>query len=265
MFVFSSFLCPKLDLDLLPCWVRHYVEFMFDEYVVFVHRVDGDDEAAAIARDLFVSEGFTVHEVRGEYDNGMLQEYHLKRFRDTLGKDDVHIVADSDEIQDMPYSYRELAREYDVIRGKLVDRWDDVLHEIIPGIPLSQQYPHSGDIYEIIGKANGLSTPEWRFNCPKSKILASRAGIPVLMNGSHYIGSAAAHGAYKVLEHQSVLHFTWRPGVIARVSAKSYVPVWYIEALLDLFKLGPQSDEYRMVQDRITERQRLMGWEPVAA
>lgn len=260
--VFTSFFCPKLDVDLLPFWVKHYIEYFFDRYAVIMHRVDGDDEQAEQAKMILHDAGFETGEVYGMYNNGELQEHYLKRFRDTLDKDDRQVIADSDEFHQMPFSYRELAKEYDIIDGSMVECWGDTLHDIMPGVPLHVQYPHSGDIFgAILPNAVG----GWKFDPPKTKILSSKVSMPVALNGSHGMYPKPAHGTYTRFPDRLVHHYTCRPGYISRLAGKSYVPLWVITAMAGFFKLSPDCEESKMIARRISERHKLMGWEPSPA
>jgi hypothetical protein len=256
-------MAPHLDLDILPFWIAHYAAFDFDRYAVTLHVCPGNLKQAAQARSLISGAGWECYDITGDFACGALREKALLHIQKSLDPMSILVTADSDEFQDVPPNeYRTLALANDALYGELVDRWDDTLHTARLGVPLHEQYPHEGNIWEQLRGGMPIE--------PR-KIMACKAGMPLLLQGSHDFTPdfkeriRKVETVLKISQGYKILHYTWKSGIIGRMAMKNYIPINHILGFLEMFKV-PRSDPLWDEQiQRAQQRQQSFGWLPSKA
>jgi hypothetical protein len=261
---FASLFCVDFDLDLLPYWVEHYLSFRFDDYNVWLNTQRNATGKLACAFKYLSDRGFNVTIENGQFVNGSLRAKVMEEYVSTLPKNDYLVTADSDEFQNMNGDYCDLIREYDVVNGILVDRYDDTLHDAekkSDGSDLFQQFPHEGCVeQEIIFKYLDGDASKWSV-VRRSKIMAARAGIPVSFGGSHFAFTHRENIRYTP-EHYSVYHFTWRDSLLGRMAGKHYYKaahLWYVSKFFNIDGIHP---DVQKEIDREEQEQKERGWVP---
>lgn len=235
MIAFTSLVSPEHDHDLIPYWVAHYARYKFDRYKIFLHDTGTDHIFDALK--IMESAGFETVLVSGDFDNGALQKYHLSAFKATLDPDDTLVVADSDEFQDMGDNYRDLIEQYEVIQGKLVDRWGNRAINALPvnhGILLQQQYPNEGCIAAGVCEKIQFNVAMTQFRMYQ-KVLAHRVRFNISLDGAHAVIDLPFTS--KVLHEIKVFHYTWREGLIRRFADRSHMDTIWVMALARYFDL----------------------------
>lgn len=243
MILFTSLFGVDLDFDLLPFWIEHYKKYQFDEYEIYLHSGKNDKDRLLDASLMLHSAGFFAHAVdpvsyRRPDDcidasttlRNIVLDAHVKKCRPIFGDDSYLVVADSDEFQRMPDTYRSVIGDYDYVFGELIDRYDTTLHNADPDIELSVQFPFAGDVHDIIRKEH-CRDARW-FYLHKTKILAAKLSVPVNYVGSHNLFGELAGNTradlYSVLDEMNgekpilIDHYTWRETIIDRMCYRPY-------------------------------------------
>lgn len=266
MVVFASFVAPDLDLDLLPYWVRHYDSFKFDKYHVVLHIRNPEEtrlchfqssilieDCVSAAKNMMLSRGWTVDVTTGDFENSVLQRKCLDGIKAGLSPEDTLVVADSDEFQDMPANYKEIAEKHPAVTGTLIDRWDYRLHDAAPSdehslARLLEEYPQSGNLYETVMSKFNLSIGQSR--C-RTKILCHKARYRVPLDGAHFVGGVEDDNA--ILKNRVVHHFTWRAGVVERFANRIHVgPAWLL-AIAEYFQVPHYDRCFLKIMDRMRD------------
>lgn len=266
---FGALVAPDYDIDILPHWIRHYVAYGFDTYTVYLHSPLGNTEAYEQARHLLSEYGFQVRDTRNEkFGNGSLRSSVMREIAKALPARDSLITADSDEIQDVPIEYRELAIKYDYIEGRLLDCYDDTLHIARDVIPLQVQYPHRGDVEQEVLKSVDVKTRQAWPLCRKSKILCARANMPVAYAGSHVIFTTnKVYKRYPFIF--DVQHYSWRHSIVKRMAGKDYFRAEHIWYVMKFFEPDDkrilENPEMKALIDHQESMDRQKGWEPCSA
>lgn len=265
---FASLFCVDFDLDLLPFWTEHYLSFRFDDYNVWLNTQRNNTEKLNYAFKYLSERGFNVTIEHGQFVNGSLRAKVMEEYVSTLPKNDYLVTADSDEFQNMDGDYCSLIRQYDVVNGILVDRYDDTLHpassSITPGrvrASLSDQFPHEGCVEQqiIYDYLNGDAS-KWPV-VRRSKIMAARAGIPVSFGGSHFAFTHRENIRYSP-EHYTVYHYTWRNSILERMGGKHYYKaahLWYVSKFFNIDGIHPDVQKQIDIEEK---EQKEMGWVP---
>lgn len=256
MIIFSSFMDPTLDPDLLVHWIDHYTFYGFDRYHVLLH-VNVENDVTAQARHTLEKAGFTTDQVVGTYRNGDLQREQMTRFKASLNPDDTLVLADSDEFHIVGFNYREQALKCDYIIGELIDRWGDRTVRAKPDIPLDVQYPYSGDIYDTLRETYNLTDGNWIWSRQKTKVLAHKARYFVELAGNHFI--LDREHSKNIIENQEVDHFTWRDGIIQRMVSRTYNPIWWTFMFLKHFGYDRESVEFQTALEYHKKQQAEKG------
>ena len=266
MIVFSTFIDPALDLDLLPQWIRHYKNYCFDRYHAIVHvkPLALKDHRFLSGWKMLRDAGFETSEAMGPYGNGILQRSAMAEFKASLSPDDTLVLADSDEFHDMPDDYRDMALDCDCIAGNLFDRWDDDLHDAGADTPLVAQYPHQGDIYEHIRKKYNLTAGNWQWKRQSTKMLSHKVKFTLELSGNHFLSPGGPKPEI-TMDGMRIWHYTWRSGIIKRIMSRSYNPEWWTFQLMTHFGIGGDSDDYRAAVKLHQERQAEKGLAPIYA
>lgn len=257
---FASLFCVDYDMDLAHEWVEHYRNFHFDKYVIWLHSPSSDIMLLNQAKRFFRIKGFEVFDAgEVEFRAGKLRECVLEAYRQTLSPDDYLVTADSDEFQKVD-NYREKILSHDLVMGELIDRYDDTLHNALPGIPLEQQFPHTGIVEREVFRSVPFEVRVYWPYVNKEKILASRADLPVAFGGSHmllYMNRDIRYSAY-----HEVRHFTWRGTILERMSRKGYyrgVHIWHIQKFFGIHDI---TDVLLRMEKEEEEIQKAKGWIP---
>ena len=258
---FASLFGVDCDMDLAYHWIEHYRAYHFNSYSVWLHSASGNTSNIATAKRLFTAKGFLVTIVKGKFRDGGLRQTCLENFRESLDPTDYLVTADSDEFHDMPWDYALYIREYDIVFGRLVDRYDHTLHAARPDELLSYQFPFSGDVEGEIIKT---VSPRYAANWPrvkKDKIMASRADIRVAFGGSHQLESEPVRELHYTKVNR-VFHYSWRDSIIERMAGKNYfhaAHVWYVH---DFFGGGELPRSLTDLIAKEESEQIYKGWVP---
>jgi len=233
---FASLFGVDLDYDIMVQWIEHYLGMECDTYTVFLHSMDRTSPRYEFVKRAFETSTFRVHKSDERAYTTQMRNDILERFAQSLNPTDYLVVADSDEFQCLPNwakNFRDLVMSCDVLKGILVDRWDDTLHEAKPGIPLNEQYPRQGDVFKLLfDKSNDEEKFRWRVPNPR-KILAARAGLPVAHMGSHVL--YCANEGLKQRSGCLVEHYKWRHNIVERLKTKWYYHEGYAREVASFF------------------------------
>jgi len=236
---FVSLFAVDFDLDIMPFFSEHYLDFGFDDYAIFLNSQEGNIDAIKKATAFFGERGFETAIIEGDFADGNLRQRAISAYVSTLPANDFIVVSDSDELQSVPFAYREMILTNDIITGTLVDRWDTTLHDAIIGIPLKKQYPLAGYIDTIIS-AKGTVAPGQVVKCHREKIMASRCIMPVNWIGSH--GLDADMTNIRVRTGYDIWHYSFRASYIKRMQNKSYYNQDYQQAIKRMFNVQEGSE-----------------------
>jgi hypothetical protein len=248
-------------MDLLRHWAKHYMEYRFDSYRIYLHTRHDMDHAS---RSCFVDEMKRFYNFDAtfipdtpEFKCGSLRQKVIDGYRKTLPENDYLVVADSDEFHDIPKDdYREMILSHDAVTGSLVDRWSDTLSYCRQNIPPFGQYPREGNFLDEFD-------PPLEFAPVFTKVLSSRANIPVSFIGSHFISPSYAkkhEGDLEIMNGRKVLHFTYRDSFIRRMCERPYYRYDDVMRICRYFRVPSSTMEW--VQKVFDRRQQEMGWIP---
>jgi len=238
---FAALVGVEVDYDLLPWWIPHYRALGLDSYTVFLHECRNENRNIE-ALVLLKSAGFRVHPVPenalrespawpGAPDG--VRRTLLGSFAKALHPDDYLVTADGDEIQEWEENPREaVARGVAVVLGQLIDRFDDTLHDAIPGKTLLESYPSEHpDLHSFFRKVSLVS----------KKICMAPASFPVEYSGSHDLTLGAKFPPRCTVSGTlRVLHFHWRKSAATRVRGRSYWSPEEISAMEQFFNVGAE-------------------------
>lgn len=246
-------------MDLIHHWIRHYQAFDFDDYSVTLNSQKENFRALDEAYSIFRAAGFSVSRNLGRFDAGKLRRQIMNLYCSGFDKNDFIVTADSDEFQNVKENYRDFASDYDIIYGKLVDRYDDTLHNADPDVPLSSQYPYAADLEKIIIKTFRLPPGAW-IEMRKEKVLCSRVNIPVAFGGSHCVYPSHTELFAYHPDIFDVYHYTWRESIIPRMCGRHYfnaAMIWYVKEFFGL------EDVPESLHNKIEEHEKIQiakGW-----
>jgi hypothetical protein len=256
MIVFASFVRAIYDPDLLGAWTRHYLDFGFDRYAVFLHDVGGEEVHTGAAQKHLEKNGFEISLAKGEYGNGSLQSETLHDFKLTLKNGDFMVVADSDEFHRMDARcYRDLILSHEAIHGRMIDRWShDGPAAADPRKSLNHQYPQKTGLWRHLAEEGFLDLSTIP-SMPQHKYMAFRAPLDVDMNGCHAVkNEIAPENGNLVLSGRAIDHYTWRKGIIRRLAGKSYFKGAHLAAFADCFGMRPDDEEIIAASEILRER-----------
>lgn len=237
---FAALVGVEVDSDLLPWWIPHYRAMNLDSYTVFLHE-SLDEEKNRQAEILLLTLGnFSVRRVPenalrespawpGAPDG--VRRAILGTFAKSLHPQDFLITADGDEIQEWEENPREaVARGVAVVLGQLIDRFDDTLHDALPGKTLLESFPaEHPDLHSFFRKVSLVS----------KKICMAPASFPVEYSGSHDLTLGEKFPPRCTVSGTlRVLHFHWRKSAASRVRGRSYWGADEIAAMENFFQEG---------------------------
>lgn len=229
---FASLFAVDFDLDLMPFFSEHYLDFGFDDYAVFLNSQIGNNAALLAAKAYFEVRGFSAEIIDGDFQDGNLRQKVMSAYVSTLPANDFIVVSDSDELQAVPFAYREMILTNDLITGTLIDRWDSTLHDAITGVPLKKQYPLAGYIDTIL-TAKSLVSAGKVVKCHREKIMAARCLMPINYVGSHGLDTDMKD--VRVRTGYDIWHYSFRASYIQRMQNKSYYNQEYQDAIKQMF------------------------------
>lgn len=260
---FISLFCIDYDMDLFDYWTDHYTQYGFDHYSVWLNSPKNNHDGLLEASKKFEAKGFTVLEIidsSEQFLDGRMRMKRMDAYHMSCDKNDMIVCADSDEFHNITGDYIHILHEYDVVMGKLVDRWGANLVDAVSGVPLYLQYPVKGNFEKVI--CTGM-TPEqknfWPF-MKKEKILASRGDILPAYGGSHSVYEMPASG--KICPNIfDVDHYTWRSTIIGRLAGKSYFIAPHIWEILKYFNMTENPPkEFWDAANEYDRMQEKKGW-----
>lgn len=235
---FAALVGVDVDSDLLPWWIPHYKALGLDSYTVFLHE-SLDVQKNIFARRLFLESGFLVHSVpeNAIRDSSVMagcpdgvRRLVLDAYAKSHHPRDFLITADGDEIQEWEESPHDaVKRGVSVMLGRLVDRYDDTLHDALPNKTLEENFPgEHPDLHEHFKKESLM----------QKKICMAPASYPVEYSGSHdVIINKSLPSFCRVSGPIRVLHFRWRRSAIARVQGRYYWSDEDIAAMKQFFSV----------------------------
>lgn len=235
----ASLIRPDYDLDILPQWADYYSRFDFDSYDYWLHDpLETDDRFAA--RNILGHKGYSFQGyVQGDFRNGALRVMTLKPWYDSLDKNDIAVIVDSDEFYRFDMT-REQIKCLDWIRGTTLDRWADTLIPADPAVPLEKRYPHEGKLHELLLSELAPQERAGFIEVNRNKIMACRADMPLSLFGSHCFDlsdmSLEQLNARPHVKDRILYHYTWRPSVIRRMAGKTYFSSGYIYLVAKYFR-----------------------------
>lgn len=235
---FAALVGVEVDLDFLPWWAPHYAALGLDSYTVFLHesRDESKNESAIrILSDI----GFKVRSVP---ENALrdspnmpgcpdgVREVILKSYAESLHPADFLVTADGDEIQEWSESPREaVTRGVSIVLGSLIDRFDDTLHDAIPGKSLDASFP--GEHPDLNGYFK--NTP-----LTQKKICMAPANYPVEYSGSHAVKFGYKSPTLLISSGPiRVNHYRWRKSAVRRVEGRYYWTPNEIAAMKKFFSV----------------------------
>lgn len=261
---FASLVCPEYDHDIIEPWAAHYAAFGFDTYSVFLHYPTGDFSRKNYAEQVMRAHGFRIVDTLGpdsEFREGKLRHKLLTEFQEALSAGDKMVVADSDEFHDVGRDYADIVREYDIVTGHLVDRFDITAHEADPEKALIEQYPFFGRMHDII-RTKFLEDAGGNFPPVKSeKILSVSKHVPVWYGGSHSVMQTRTSDRICPSDFH-VLHYSWRRNIIKRMAGKRYykpIHMWYV---MKMFGIEEPPAEFWQAVALEEAEQNSKGWVP---
>lgn len=237
---FAALVGVDVDSDLLPWWIPHYREMHLDSYTVFLHESLDEEKNNQAEVLLVVLGGFNVRRVSenalrespawpGAPDG--VRRTILGAFAKSLHPQDFLITADGDEIQEWEENPRDTAaRGISVVLGQLIDRFDDSLHDAIPGKSLLESFPiEDENLHRYFRKVSLVS----------KKICMAPASYPVEYSGSHDLTLGEKFPPRCTVSGTlRVLHFHWRKSAASRVRGRSYWSVEEIATMEKFFQIG---------------------------
>ncbi len=235
---FAALIGVDVDADFLPWWLPFYAALALDSYTVFLHESlyeSRNREAETLIRKY----GFSVRRVpeNALRDNPDMpgcpegvRRTLIKTFAATLHPNDFLITADGDEIQQWPENpHSVVKRGVTVMFGRMVDRYDDTLHNPYPGKTLEENYP--GEIDDLHVYFND-------FSLVQKKICMAPANFPVEFSGSHDFTQGEKIPSVAVYSGPiRVLHYRWRESAIRRVENRVYWKPESIAAMKKFFSV----------------------------
>lgn len=235
---FAALLGVEVDADMIPWWAPHYRALKLDSYTVFLHESPNERKNVG-AESVLLDFGFAIRRVP---ENALrdfpvmpncpdgVRRTLLKSFAESLPPRDFLVTADGDEIQHWQETPKEaVARGIEVVTGRLFDRFDDTLHQPVPGWTLEESFPgEHPDLHEYF-KQEPLM---------QKKICMAPASFPVEYSGSHdFITVKGTHRNCFITGPIRILHYRWRASAIARVEGRYYWPAEEIAAMKRFFSV----------------------------
>lgn len=236
---FAALVGVEVDADLLPWWAPHYAAMGLDSYTVFLHESIFESKNRR-AEDLLHALGYKVRRVP---ENALrespdmpgcpdgVRKILMENFAASLHPKDFLITADGDEIQEWRELPREaVARGVSIMMGRLIDRFDDTLHNAIPGKSLEESFP---------GEHENLTTYFKKIPLTLKKICMAPANYPLEYSGSHAVklGEFPNQPLYISSGPIRVLHYRWRETAYLRVKDRHYWLPEELEAMKKFFSI----------------------------
>lgn len=230
MIHFLSIFSLDYDTDLLPFFAPYYARFGFDRYLVYLHANGPvDSKIISYAENFLHKHGYETIVINGQWKERNFEKNIYEKYCSGLKGTDHLVRADADEFQDVPDNYYNIIARHDIITGLHVDRWSKKLSVAQDNTPLSNQYPIKGDFENDNNFIN-------RFPFKRNKILAARADIPVMFNGSH--GIIGNLELYKTVGPFYVHHYKYRRCLINKMCDRPYFTAPYISQYMRFFGIG---------------------------
>lgn len=240
MIHFVSLVSLEYDADLFDFFIGFYRRFGFDTYNVYLHAdapLNKDFIDSSIKN--FNDAGYKTTLIGGKYNERSLEKKVFDSFVSTVKPHDYIFRADVDEYGELPEYISDVIKKHDIITGLLIDRWSGKLKAADGKTPLSDQYPYCGDFE----KTNNIAHS---FPMKRSKIIAARADIPVLFNGSHGIDGNIDN--FKTVGPFKIMHYKYRACLIDKMCARPYFTSPYISEVMRFFNIGYNGSYQKRLQ-----------------
>lgn len=253
---FASIVNAELDLDLLEHWAKYYQGFGFDTYKVWLHSTNPEkfSKELHLAEAIFRTYHFMCERIEGDFRAGQLRSKALYPYQLSLPDRDYLVISDSDEFQQVQDYRKELEGKIALL-GHLVDKFDTTLHDAIPSIPISEQFPNTGIVEKLIRR-----TLRWPV-LARSKVLVARIDCKMELQGSHFVTGKNGEDL-KLDDKYEVHHYSFRKSYPYRMLGKEYYTSEHIAAMIEFFHGSYDHPALNARQKQEEELQQKMGWIP---
>ena len=210
---FVALVSVQNDADLLPYFLEHYDNLGLDNNCIFLH--DGNDaEDNELCGKAVTEMGFKLRHIpqSSSFGQGELRRVLMDNFTKVMNPEDYLLTANADEFQ-IWHEPPQLALEegFDMVVGRLEDRFNDALTPIEEGATLEASFPIS---HPHLSKVLFPKKPRLR-----DKIVMAKAKIQVDYRKS--ISLDVKMNGIRVTGEVPILHYKWRDGIFDRLRTRT--------------------------------------------
>jgi hypothetical protein len=223
------------DADLLPYFLEHYDALGCDNNVIFLHDGPSAEENELCGKAV-TELGWKVRHVssRSSFGEGELRRALFDSFRRAASPEDYILCANADEFQVWEEPPSHAAGEgFDLVVGRLEDRFNDALTGIEEGATLEASYPIS---HPHLSKVLFPRRPRLR-----DKIVMAKVRIPVNYQKSIHIESKT--DGLRVTGNIPIHHYKWREGLLERLRTRTDYTPEEIQSIKSFFT--PETERVR--------------------